>query len=220
MEQKIYVSKALGEFIRNLQKSQTPQQFQKLVTAIQNQLYHVHQSAQKIPVGKERAKEANKLMQKVINEQAPMFPAYEQISCKAGCSACCHQQIDITESEAILLASLIENGVKIDFKKLEEQAAFNGDEDDWWRLPKEKNACIFLDENKNCKVYENRPLACRKYFVVSPPEVCGQVSMTGRVSVKVFAIPDAEVIYSALGSTKDLPIPKALSKKLKDRRKN
>lgn len=32
-------------------------------------------------------------------------------------------------------------------------------------------SCPFLSDN-HCRIYENRPLACREHFVVSPPECC------------------------------------------------
>ena len=117
----------------------------------------------------------------------------KQISCCAGCGACCRQLVPVSEAEAFDLQKQIENlseprrtkirrrfreGMeklnKLDFfTKLETAAATSEKEfeiltEDYFRL---QIACPFL-ENESCSIHETRPIACREYLVTSPPEFC------------------------------------------------
>lgn len=89
-------------------------------------------------------------------------------SCKKGCSHCCYIDVEITKDEAELLAKVCDdNDFTPDMDML--RALSKGKAN----VPYEDRACIFLDKEKGeCKVYGNRPLACRKYFVVNDPDRC------------------------------------------------
>ncbi len=95
------------------------------------------------------------------------------ITCKKGCTACCHTQVSITEDEAIFLAQrAVDENLFIDMKNLYLQASVLNSDSKWYGLPYEKRRCIFLDDNNLCKVYEDRPLVCRTNYVLSPKESC------------------------------------------------
>jgi len=45
---------------------------------------------------------------------------------------------------------------------------------DFWALPKAESACVFLNQNGDCDVYEDRPAACRTFAVTSEPHLCSK----------------------------------------------
>ncbi|MES2962693.1 MAG: YkgJ family cysteine cluster protein [Bdellovibrionota bacterium] len=85
-------------------------------------------------------------------------------SCAAGCSACCRSfPKQVTADEADLLARAVNSGrVEIDRAELRRQAG-----DKTGSAP-----CVFLSGDGRCKVYDLRPVVCRKYYVTSPQVNC------------------------------------------------
>jgi Fe-S-cluster containining protein len=87
----------------------------------------------------------------------------ERVGCAAGCGTCCHQAVDVTIPEAILLA--LEIGRDGDPRKpiararADEFAARTDSE----RF-KKPIRCPLLGEDGNCSVYESRPIVCRGYY--------------------------------------------------------
>lgn len=74
---------------------------------------------------------------------APVVRANEaRLQCKAGCAACCVDELTVFEIEAAVIrhhhAELLANGT-----------------------PHPEGACAFLDESDRCRVYEHRPYVCR-----------------------------------------------------------
>jgi len=101
----------------------------------------------------------------------------EKISCKKGCSNCCHLNIVVTDDEAEVLAPLYDGTQN---EKLKRQAAVTDDLKYPSILGYEDAACVFLKDNA-CSVYENRPMACRTYYVVSNPEDCDAIKHPDRL---------------------------------------
>lgn len=97
-------------------------------------------------------------------------------SCRAGCSNCCYLEVSVTRDEAQLLAHRVRSGIAIDMERLRKQAALrhndDGNHDEWSSQPREIRKCVFLGDDEVCRVYSDRPGACRKYFVSTPPEDC------------------------------------------------
>ena len=117
----------------------------------------------------------------------------EEISCRAGCGACCRQPVPISESEVYQIAELVGNmpeprrgKIREKFKKGCEHLARIG----WFqKLEATVTAsaevrqsvlneyfeqgipCPFL-EDESCSIYEERPLVCREYLVTTPAENC------------------------------------------------
>ena len=107
----------------------------------------------------------NAHMQKILAEQVKVTQT--PISCKKGCSFCCHLHIDITEPEADFLAQFLDQE---QINTLERQAQFEGLEK-WMTQSAAERKCVFL-KNGECSIYENRPFMCAKFLVTSPPEDC------------------------------------------------
>jgi Fe-S-cluster containining protein len=121
--------------------------------------------------------------------------AGEAISCRKGCGACCRQPVPISESEAHMIARLVDtlpdprrSAVKARFAGAKERLAAAGlleafrhservsgldqmaNSADYFALG---IACPFL-EDESCSIHPERPLACREYLVTSPAENCAR----------------------------------------------
>ena len=125
-------------------------------------------------------------------------PNGQKITCAKGCAFCCHVNVDITKPEADLLARYtIEHAIPVNSDRLAKQSKVSLDEDGFIPLSYEDSACIFLDEHSQCMVYEYRPMACRKYMVITPPDECNIVTNRhGKVGRAVDI--NGEMIVSAL----------------------
>lgn len=121
------------------------------------------------------------------------------ISCKKGCSFCCHINVDIHEVEAkVIFNYLGENGrfKKIDWNKLENQKGLGT-----YERPKIKDsACIFLESNGTCGIYDVRPISCRKFFVVSSAEKCNTKIYGEGDLIQIQAILEMEILASVLAN--------------------
>lgn len=125
----------------------------------------------------------------------------EAASCKKACSFCCYISARISKEEATLLAhqyeSIIES--KSDILSIQSKCST---EEDYGALPYKQRACIFLAEDGNCNVYEHRPIACRKHYAKSSPELCStEETIHGGAWYLVSDI--AEIIASAILSSTD-----------------
>jgi Fe-S-cluster containining protein len=122
-------------------------------------------------------------------------PAGAAVQCKRGCAHCCRLLVSVLDDEAVLALLAAEDvGLTIDRERLERQAAATTKEE-WGRLPYEDRACVFL-RGEECGIYEYRPSSCRKYMVVSAPELCNTDQHPGEV-VAILASAMAEIITSA-----------------------
>jgi Fe-S-cluster containining protein len=115
------------------------------------------------------------------------------VSCKAGCTACCHQIIPVGETEARRLAALVEaspgprrEALRARFAQARQELEAAGlwetlaahaslPEDELERLGlaylRARVACPFLDGDR-CSIYADRPLSCREFLVTSPAPNC------------------------------------------------
>lgn len=123
------------------------------------------------------------------------------LSCRAGCGACCRNMVAISEVEARRILEVIasmpeERRARVVARfedararleradlltALERPEELTGAEysDLAARYFAQRIACPFL-EDESCSIYEERPLTCREYVVVSPPEHCSHPE-TGEV---------------------------------------
>jgi Fe-S-cluster containining protein len=121
------------------------------------------------------------------------------ISCRAGCGACCRQMVPVSlfEAEALVewmrslpeerQAELAERFHRA-LSSLRDTGVIDKILNSEWVLEEERTmqlaidyfhahvACPFL-ENESCSIHPMRPLACREYLVVSPPELCQDPSV-------------------------------------------
>lgn len=127
----------------------------------------------------------------------------KNISCKAGCGACCRQPVPIAETEVYQIAELVESmpeprrsvikqrfgDAVAHFKKIgwfdkmnvqyedgkakESEAAVHEAIGVVMEYFHEGIPCPFL-ENESCSIHESRPVACREYLVTTPAANCAK----------------------------------------------
>lgn len=120
---------------------------------------------------------------------------WHMISCKKGCSYCCNIEVYMTLAEAEIIVNYCrENNISIDTEVLKVQEPLDRSE----RGKHPNSRCVFLKEDNTCGIYEVRPMACRKYIVVSNPKFC-DVS-NGSQQVSVYTELHTEMILSALAN--------------------
>jgi uncharacterized protein len=96
----------------------------------------------------------------------------ELIKCKEGCSSCCHTQVSVTKEEATLLGQKVIDGLSINWTNFYIQAKAGDNAKSFYQIPYEQRACIFLNKEGSCRIYDDRPSVCRTNLVVSNPELC------------------------------------------------
>ena len=119
-------------------------------------------------------------LQQVQADRIELTDAFERtivgdkaVSCKAGCSACCHHPLFITILEAIpLYGSLVARGQWVPSlkEKLQKVSSLTSGLDThvWLRS---NIACPLLKDNR-CMAYESRPFACRATIATGDPYYC------------------------------------------------
>ena len=109
-----------------------------------------------------------KYMYQLIEEQL-IKTDLSNTSCQKGCHYCCYHPIELTSSEKENIVLQVESANK---KRLAYQVdqIFNDDIYENWDY--KKQACVFLDEQGGCKIYQDRPLICRLTYVTSNSENC------------------------------------------------
>ncbi len=163
------------------------------------------------PEGAPRARRLHELMEEAMASVGDAKP-----SCRAGCSACCHLEVEITAEEGVLLSDRVKAGHVINRELLAKQAARERKGEEWDVYNSPANRCVFLGPHGACTVYEDRPSACRKLLVISHPVECSTLS--GKV--EAITIPMAEVLIStaiSLPGTVFMSIAKAVTLGLRDR---
>jgi Fe-S-cluster containining protein len=162
-----------------------------------DQFKHADREQQPSPGG--RAAGVHDAMTIWIDTMRANPPGSHTVQCRRGCASCCRLMVSVFPDEATLaLIAAQDAGLELDRDLMRRQAvATNVDE--WKRLPYADRACVFL-RNEECAIYEHRPSSCRKYAVVTPPELCNTETHPGyQVGMAVSAM--AEIITSAAIST-------------------
>ena len=142
--------------------------------------------------------------------------AGRELSCRAGCGACCRQVVPLAAVEARAIAALVaampeprRAVVSARFDAARARIAAAGvttiaaeivaldraERDAYGRRYFQLGvACPFL-EDENCTIHADRPLSCREYLVTSPASACADphddtirpVPLAGRASAAVTA---------------------------------
>ena len=90
----------------------------------------------------------------------------KEIQCKAGCTACCFIDVDVSGDEAAVIIDYCrQNDIEVDKAYLTEQAAAGR------KSYSALSRCVFLKDNL-CSIYPVRPIACRKHWVKTDPGLC------------------------------------------------
>jgi len=125
-----------------------------------------------IPDSLTRAKVIHAIVEE-FNKETFAHPLVAQLyPCKIGCTDCCHTQVSITNEEADLLISKIQEGIEIDEARLKIQMEAKNDSAAYFKMKFEDRKCLFLDDDGKCKVYEDRPAVCRTNAVLGEPSQC------------------------------------------------
>jgi len=156
------------------------------------------------------------------------------ISCRAGCGACCRQLVPVSEAEAIYLAGLVsqlpedaQTPVRARFR--EAAAALESLLPELRNTPKLTTTeqcrdlgmryfalgvpCPFL-EDERCSIHPYRPTRCREYLVVSPALNCARPTAETIQAVHV-PVKLSEILYRfddgmGRGNTRWIPLVLAL----------
>jgi Fe-S-cluster containining protein len=102
----------------------------------------------------------------------------ERIHCRRGCSQCCYHLFQITEVEAAVISRAVRDmpeGEREDLRarardympRRDEIMRRHGMIEAWGHLPPEgtRLACPALSDDGACRIYEHRPLICRKFGI-------------------------------------------------------
>jgi Fe-S-cluster containining protein len=117
----------------------------------------------------------------------------KQVSCRRGCSHCCYMLVSVSEPEAQLaLDAARKAGHSIDMERARRQASLSN----YNELPHDQRRCVMLRDDRDCAIYEHRPLACRAYRVITPADDCDIEKHPGGGTL-VWHTFHAEVVASA-----------------------
>jgi Fe-S-cluster containining protein len=158
-----------------------------------------------IPAGPVRARVMLPVFQKmadfvIAHGEVAAQQMGEAVSCRKGCAACCRQMVAVGELEAHYLRDLVarlpeprRTEICARFAAAHQRFAQAGLQErllhfnectrsELDQLSREYFAlqvpCTFL-EDEECSIYADRPLLCRQYLVVSPPERCSEPGQEG-----------------------------------------
>lgn len=134
-------------------------------------------------------------------------PEKSFLSCKKGCSHCCRMNVTIVKMEAkVIVKYCKDHKITIDKDYLKEQLLTP--EDKIWNT--DIAPCVFL-KNDECSIYPVRPIACRKYFVGTPPDYCN-VKKYPNYRPGVYISIEIETFLSAVftGNSEPVRMPQVL----------
>jgi len=115
-------------------------------------------------------------------------------SCGKACSFCCHDEIMLSEMEALYILHKIDVTLA-DKQLLEIQNTGDGDV---LKLPWAQRKCSMLDEEGNCKIYEHRPLICRTHNSTEDPIYCHLGKYPTRGHHQLFSVPTESVSFALM----------------------
>jgi Fe-S-cluster containining protein len=163
------------------------------------------------------------------------------VTCRAGCGACCAQLVPISPAEAVRLAEVVEamperrrgivearfeNAVRrlreiglIDRRAFPAQAALRSPaptaktpwEDVSHRYFDARIPCPFLEDG-SCSVYPERPMVCREYNVTTPASLCATLTPDVRDIPRLVRMSEVTTAFTnRLLGRNDYNIPLTLS---------
>jgi hypothetical protein len=161
--------------------------------------------------GIQRGRELQRLVDLAMQQANPT-----NVSCRRGCAACCHYEVEITGDDAAVLKAAVLSGVEIDRERLALLAARERNSPAWHNPGNPENRCVFLAPDGACRVYADRPATCRKHLVTSPAAACAAPGS----EVAIVRILPVELLLSAalaIEGTSCAALPKMLHAALGDR---
>jgi len=196
----------LKALVPHYQQTLSPEVFDLVLRDIKSHFQRFTDELLQVPSGPARADHLHRMMDHELKATAAL-----EVSCKKGCSGCCHYEVEVTKDEGELLALAVGHGIAIDMDRLAVQAARERKSPEWSKFWNPQNRCVFLGSDGACQIYDYRPSICRKHSVVTPASAC----TTAGEAVTPVQVPLAEVLLSAALSIPDTPRA-SLSKMLFD----
>ncbi len=196
--------------LRQQQAMLPPVEFAEMMVAVRSVFEKFTAKLLEFAPGVERGAALHRMMDHELKAAAP-FP----ISCRKGCSGCCHYEVEITRNEAAILSEAVAGGLPIDHDRLNLQAARERQSPEWRRYGSEDNRCVFLGADGACQVYHDRPSICRKHLVTTPVAACSTAGLTVAPVQVLFA----EILLSAelsIEGTEFGSLPKMLLRSLSE----
>ena len=190
---------AISEPLRQIMDSATQEEREHFARLLLLLLQGFEASAKEPEVRRESPAQTARRLHEAADmriEEASQTELAQQITCRKGCAHCCHINVSVTPEEADLLLEVgLAKGLSIDPKRLLKQIHWK--DEDWLQQPRADARCVFLGDDNTCQVYEDRPLSCRKYFVVTEPELCNIEKHPGE-KVGSWADAELEIIVTAV----------------------
>ncbi len=208
------ITRSLKNLILDYQQNLPKEKFKDLLKFVANIIENTKENLEKIPDSRARAEIFHQWVDAEV-ERASHTP----VSCKKGCATCCHYEVEITNEEALLLADLVQQGHKIDSKRLRAQAGKSRQDSTWKQGAFIENRCVFLGDDMSCSIYLSRPTTCRRMAVTTPAEHCADFSKTPTAR----ELPQVDIMLSAMMSNKKTKygnLAKMLSAELEQRAQN
>ena len=205
------LTRSLKKFIADYEVALDGDTFGAFLLQLDEELKNAAQVLLTAPAGPARARLLRDHVESEIAAGANI-----EVSCKKGCSACCHMEVEITNYEAEILKDVVTSGYVIERQRLQVQSQ-RGLQDPAWRegIRNKDNPCVFLDPEGSCGIYENRPVMCRRHSVTSPPKNCA--TLTSTIVIRYF--PKVDLWISAANEDPGLeigPLAKMLELHLSD----
>ncbi|MFS4458624.1 YkgJ family cysteine cluster protein [Bdellovibrio sp. HCB2-146] len=204
------LTRSLKKFVEDYEGQLSREVFEAFLVNLSEELQKASEVFRALSSGEPRARKLHELVEKEI-EQA----SHIEVSCRKGCSACCHMEVEVTSYEADILAKLVQNGHVIDEERLTQQSQRSIQDKSWSagiKLPESR--CVFLNQEGACSIYEDRPVMCRRHSVTSPAKNCE--SLDAPITLRYF--PKVDLLISAANEDSQMeigPLAKMLALRLK-----
>lgn len=116
-------------------------------------------------------------------------------ACATGCSHCCNIAVDVSKTEALMIAKAI--GRKVDSRVLD-GVVTKQHPMSWYGQP-----CPFLHAGQ-CSVYEHRPVACRTQFNMDDDDLLCMLVQGEEIRVPYLDMMDHKLAYAEAVSTNEV----------------
>ncbi len=184
-----HLTRSLRRFVEDYETQLDADTYSAFLNSLSAEITERATQFQSLAFNEERAR----LLHRLVNDEI-LLGADIPISCKKGCSACCHMEVEITSYEAEILEGLIKEGHPIDHERLLRQSARDLQDPQWKQGPRNSDSqCVFLNLEGSCSIYEDRPVMCRRHSVSSPAINCS--TLDAPITLRYF--PRVDLMISA-----------------------
>ncbi|UYL09403.1 YkgJ family cysteine cluster protein [Bdellovibrio sp. SKB1291214] len=192
------LTRSFKNFVTEYETKLDAATFESFLNSLGTELSRIHSELSEISDDVLRARALHHLVEAEIESEKDI-----KISCRKGCSACCHMEVEITSYEAKILSQLVKEGHAIDRARLKRQSQRTLQDPQWKQGPRHAdNPCVFLNGEGSCSIYEHRPVMCRRHSVTTPPKNCDTLDAT--ITVRYF--PKVDLYISAANQDQHMTI--------------